>query len=99
MIVFYSPFNIMVVIRNLIIFAKTLFENIKTIKNYGFFCINLFVVSISLNTSNFFRSLLDLTTRVKIKNIIIKARKIKYILIIKSTISAMKVCFRQIDRT
>jgi hypothetical protein len=62
-----------------------------------FFCINLFVVSISLNTSNFFRSLLDLTTRVKIKNII-KARKIKYILIIKSTISAMKVCFLMTNR-
>lgn len=89
----------MVVIRNLIIFAKTLFENIKNHKkNYGFFCINLFVVSISLNTSNFFRSLLDLTTRVKIKNIIIKARKIKYILIIKSTISAMKVCFLMTNR-
>lgn len=87
------------VIRNLIIFAKTLFENIKNHKkNYGFFCINLFVVSISLNTSNFFRSLLDLTTRVKIKNIIIKARKIKYILIIKSTISAMKVCFLMTNR-
>ena len=89
----------MAVIRNLIIFAKTLFENIKNHKkNYGFFCINLFVVSISLNTSNFFRSLLDLTTRVKIKNIIIKARKIKYILIIKSTISAMKVCFLMTNR-
>lgn len=90
----------MAVIRNLIIFAKTLFENIKNHKkNYGFFCINLFVVSISLNTSNFFRSLLDLTARVKIKNIIIiKARKIKYILIIKSTISAMKVCFLMTNR-
>lgn len=34
----------------------------------------------------------------EIKNIIIKARKIKYILIIKSTISAMKVCFLMTNR-